>query len=362
MSDEEKVVYPPVNESAPQLTIRAILTGMLLGGVLSLTNIYAGLKIGWGFNMSVTAMLVAFGIYRGAERFGVRRWGMLENNINQTAASSAASISSAGLVAPIPALTILTGQELAYPLLVAWTFAVSLVGVMVAIGLRRQMLIQDNLPFPFGIASAETIKQMYAKGSEAMARVFALIGGALAGAAMKLTAYLASWHAVGPALRPSRRALHRGEPRLLAQPVVPHARRGHDHRPARGRLDARRRDHRLGRARADGGRLRLGGHPGGDAGAGQALVRPDQQVDALAGRRDDGHVRADLLRLQLAQRARGDPRRGQEERSRGRGGDEARRPAPHLPRRRRRRRRRRHRRGRSSSSTSPGGSRCSPSR
>lgn len=197
MSEEEKVVYPPVNVSAPQLTIRAILTGMLLGGVLSLTNIYAGLKIGWGFNMSVTAMLVAFGIYRGAERFGARRWGLLENNINQTAASSAASISSAGLVAPIPALTILTGQELAYPLLVAWTFAVSLVGVMVAIGLRRQMLIQDNLPFPFGIASAETIKQMYAKGSEAMARVFALIGGALAGAAMKLTAYLASWHAVG---------------------------------------------------------------------------------------------------------------------------------------------------------------------
>ncbi len=194
---DEAPSYPPVDTSASQLTVRAILTGMALGGVLSLTNIYAGLKIGWGFNMSITAMLLSFGMYRGLERFGVRRWGMLENNINQTSASSAASISSAGLVAPIPALTILTGQELSYPLLVAWTFSVSLVGVMVAVGLRRQMLIQDRLPFPFGIASAETIKQMYASGTEAMARVRALVGGAAAGASLKLTSYLAGWHAVG---------------------------------------------------------------------------------------------------------------------------------------------------------------------
>ncbi|MCA9607167.1 MAG: OPT/YSL family transporter [Myxococcales bacterium] len=195
--DDETPSYPPVNTSAPQLTLRAVLTGMILGGILSLTNIYAGLKIGWGFNMSVTAMLVSFGLYRVAEQAGVRRWGMLENNINQTGASAAASISSAGLVAPIPALTILTGQELSYPLLVAWTFTVSLVGVMVAIGLRRQMLLQDKLPFPYGVASAETIKQMYAEGREAMKRVLALAGGAAMGAAMKLASFLGEWHAVG---------------------------------------------------------------------------------------------------------------------------------------------------------------------
>ncbi|MCB9594501.1 MAG: OPT/YSL family transporter [Sandaracinaceae bacterium] len=198
MSEPETVsAHPPVDPRAVQVTFRAIATGMVLGGVLSLTNIYTGLKIGWGFNMSVTAMLVSFGLYRGLERFGVRRWGMLENNINQTGASAAASISSAGLVAPIPALTILTGQELSYPLLVGWTFVVSLVGVMVAIGLRRQMLVQDPLPFPHGIASAETIKQMYAKGSEAMARVYALIGAAVVGATTKLTSYLLDWHPVG---------------------------------------------------------------------------------------------------------------------------------------------------------------------
>ena len=63
-----------------------------------------------------------------------------------------------------------------------WTFSVSLVGVVVAISLRRQMLIKDALPFPGGIAAGETIKEMYSKGTEAMARVKMLLGGAAAGA------------------------------------------------------------------------------------------------------------------------------------------------------------------------------------
>lgn len=211
MSDEEATLirgadeplaedFPPVNLAEPQLTIRAITTGMLLGGVLSLCNIYSGLKIGWGFNMSITAMLLGFGIFKMAERVGGKPFGLLENNINQTAASSAASISSAGLVAPIPALTILTGQELGWFVLVVWTFAVSLVGVVVAVGLRRQMILVDKLTFPGGVASAETIKQMYARGSEAMARVWMLLTGAVAGAATKMTAYLAKLHAWAPPL------------------------------------------------------------------------------------------------------------------------------------------------------------------
>ncbi|MEZ4252507.1 MAG: OPT family oligopeptide transporter [Polyangiales bacterium] len=184
--------YPPIDTTSPQLTIRAVLTGCLVGGVLSLCNVYAGLKIGWGFNMSITAMLIAFGLFKA-----FRPMGMLENNINQTTASSAASISSAGLVAAIPAYTILTDDKLSYVVLVIWTAAVSFVGVVVAIGLRRQMIVVDKLPFPGGVASAETIKQIYAQGKEAMARVMMLLGGGIAGAATKLTAHFAKLHAVG---------------------------------------------------------------------------------------------------------------------------------------------------------------------
>ncbi|MCB9588175.1 MAG: OPT/YSL family transporter [Polyangiaceae bacterium] len=179
--------FPPLDLVAPQLTIRAVLTGMVLGGLLSFCNIYSGLKIGWSFNMSVTAALLSFGFWQGLHAlFKTRRWGLLENNINQTAASAAASIASAGLVAAIPALTLINGYQWTYWVLVVWTFAVSVLGVTVAIGLRRQFLLVDRLPFPFGIATASTVKEMYAKGREAVLRVLALISAGVVAAALKL--------------------------------------------------------------------------------------------------------------------------------------------------------------------------------
>lgn len=176
----------PMDLGSPQLTVRAVLTGMLLGAVLSLCNIYGGLKVGWGFNMSITAALLAFGFWRGVQQLGGRPFGLLENNINQTAASSAAYISSAGLVAPIPALTILTGQVLGWAELALWCFAVCAVGIAVGIGLRRQMIEVDRLPFASGIAAASTLKEMYARGAEAMARVRALLTGAVVAAGIKI--------------------------------------------------------------------------------------------------------------------------------------------------------------------------------
>ncbi|MBW2460087.1 MAG: OPT/YSL family transporter [Deltaproteobacteria bacterium] len=179
--------YPPVDTTAAQLTVRAVVTGMILGGVLSLCNVYSGLLIGWGFNMSITAALLGFGFWQSLHLvLNSKEFGILENNINQTAASSAASISSAGLVAPIPALTMLTGYQFTWGVLAVWTFIITLCGIVVAIGLRRQMLIVDALPFPNGIATAETVKRMYARGSEAMAQVKMLLGGASVAAVVKL--------------------------------------------------------------------------------------------------------------------------------------------------------------------------------
>ncbi len=173
---EPTPIHPP---SLPELTLRAVLTGMVLGGVLSICNIYAGLKIGWGMNMSVTAALLGFAVWKAFQVGGAREFSILENNLNQTAASSAAAVSSAGLVAPIPALTIMTGFQYTWQILALWTGSVMLVGIVAGIGLRRQLLIVDKLPFPGGMASAETLKQMYAKGQEAMSRVRMLGIGAV---------------------------------------------------------------------------------------------------------------------------------------------------------------------------------------
>ncbi len=173
-------VPKPASAQLKQLTVRAVLTGMLLGSVLSLCNIYSGLKLGWSSNMSVTAALLAYGFWQVARGLGASPFGLLENNMNQTAASSAAFASSAGLVAPIPALAMITGQTLTWPLLSLWVFSVMAVGVVVAVGLRRQMLEVDGLPFPMGVATAETLKEMYSRGREAMVRVGALLAGGAA--------------------------------------------------------------------------------------------------------------------------------------------------------------------------------------
>lgn len=176
----------PASRSVPQLTMRAITSGMVFGAVLSLCNIYTGLKIGWGTNMSITAGLLSFGFWRALTAMGAKPYGLLENNINQTGASAGASISSAGLVAPIPALTMITGQTLGWPALSLWVFSVALVGIVVAFGIRRQMLEVDNLPFPMGIATAGTLREMYAHGGEAMRRVTALLIGGGVAAALKI--------------------------------------------------------------------------------------------------------------------------------------------------------------------------------
>ncbi len=180
LEPESPVVQPPI--------ARAALTGMVVGSLLSACNIYSGLKIGWSSNMSVTGALLSYATWRARSREAIERspFTILEVNLAQTAASSAAAVSSAGLVAGIPALTLMTGQALPYPQLVLWVFSVCLLGIMIAVPLRRQLLIDDPLPFPMGVACGETLRQMYAKGEEAIARVRALGLAALFAGGLKL--------------------------------------------------------------------------------------------------------------------------------------------------------------------------------
>ncbi len=166
----------PLDLDSPQLTLRAVLTGVLMGGILSACNIYTGLTIGWSFNMSITAVLLSYAFWQALHGlFGVRSWGIQENNINQTACSSAAAVSSAGLVAPIPALAMLTGQTLDWLPLALWVFSVCLVGIVVAVPVRRQMIVVDRLPFPSGLANGEMLREIYARGTEAVARVLTML-------------------------------------------------------------------------------------------------------------------------------------------------------------------------------------------
>jgi uncharacterized oligopeptide transporter (OPT) family protein len=175
-----------------ELSVRALATGVALGVLLAPCNIYSGLKIGWSFNMSIVALLASIALWRTLERArAAPHWTIKESNITQTAASSAASIVSGGLVAPIPAFTLLSGESLAPLPLVAWVFAVSFLGVWVAWFLRPSMIVAAPLRFPAGVATLETMRDVFAHGREATLRI-AVLGGAglVSGAVQAVQAFV----------------------------------------------------------------------------------------------------------------------------------------------------------------------------
>ena len=179
----------PVDFVTPQLTLKSIGTGMVVGGLLSICNVYTGLKIGWSLNMSITGILLAFAFWYALSKItagGVKNINKLENNVNQSAVSAAGAVSSAGLVSAIPALTMIEGTTWPWWQLFLWISVVCMVGISVAMGLRRQMIIRDKLPFPGGLSCAATLNEVYNTGSEALKRVGMLGVGALFGALFKL--------------------------------------------------------------------------------------------------------------------------------------------------------------------------------
>src|SRR5712672_3321773 len=75
-------VYKGRGDSMRQLTWRAVLMGSVLGAILSLTNIYIGLKAGWAFGVAITASILSYAIWSGLYGIGIAKTKMtiLENN------------------------------------------------------------------------------------------------------------------------------------------------------------------------------------------------------------------------------------------------------------------------------------------
>ncbi len=180
MADVPSTALPKLRVER-ELSPRAVLTGVVLGILLTPSNVYAGLRIGWSFNMSIIALLVGFALWQAlaGRSNGRPAWTLHESNINQTVASAAASIVSGGLVAPIPAYTLLSGHQLDPVPMMAWVFSVSFLGIWIAWYLRPALLNDHDLKFPEGMATLETLQQIYSQGREAMSRIKVLCSAAL---------------------------------------------------------------------------------------------------------------------------------------------------------------------------------------
>src|SRR5580658_2257982 len=139
-------------ESRAELTLRGLVLGILITLVFTAANVYFGLKAGLTFATSIPAAVISMAVlryFKGAT--------MQENNIVQTVASAAGTLSS--IIFVLPGL-ILIGWWTGFNY---WTsFAIcalgGILGVMYSIPLRRALVTNSDLPYPEGVACAEVLK------------------------------------------------------------------------------------------------------------------------------------------------------------------------------------------------------------
>ena len=177
----------------PQLTVRAVVTGLLLGFVLSFANVYSGLKVGWFFGMAMPACLASFAIWRLLASLGLTRTplGLLEANCMQSTASSAAYATGNMVVGVFPAMLLLSvspahpgGVQAHWAALAAWIACVAALGVTLAIPLKRQLINRERLAFPSGTAAAIMLDGLHRTAAAVRSRARVLLYAIAAGAAL----------------------------------------------------------------------------------------------------------------------------------------------------------------------------------
>src|SRR6267378_1650320 len=135
-----------------ELTIRGIIIGVIITLVFTAANVYFGLKAGLTFSTSIPAAVISMAILRYFRDATVQ-----ENNIVQTVASAAGTLSS--IIFVLPGL-IMIGYWTDFPFWTSfWICALGgILGVMYSIPLRRALVTQSDLPYPEGVACAEVLK------------------------------------------------------------------------------------------------------------------------------------------------------------------------------------------------------------
>ncbi|MGH8459203.1 MAG: OPT family oligopeptide transporter, partial [Nevskiales bacterium] len=170
------------SDSAPparfprQLSWRALLLGLLLSMVLAGANAYLGLFAGMTVSASIPAAVVSMAVLRW-----LRNVHVLEHNIVQTAASAGEAI-AAGAIFTLPALVLMnywTDFEPSWVMLICGVGG--LLGVVFTIPLRHALIVEQNLPFPEGVATAAVLQ-----AGESRQGMRVLVWGALAGGLAKL--------------------------------------------------------------------------------------------------------------------------------------------------------------------------------
>jgi putative OPT family oligopeptide transporter len=142
----------PSAEVLTEITLRGLLIGILITLIFTAANVYFGLKAGITFSTSIPAAVISMAILRSLRGATIQ-----ENNIVQTIASAAGTLSS--IIFVLPGL-IIVGWWASFPFWASFMICASggILGVMYTIPLRRALVTDSDLPYPEGVACAEVLK------------------------------------------------------------------------------------------------------------------------------------------------------------------------------------------------------------
>jgi len=169
-----------------ELSLRGIILGVLITLVFTAANVYLGLKVGLTFATSIPAAVISMAILSAFKNSTI-----LENNIVQTVASAAGTLSA--IIFVLPGLVIV-GWWLDFPFWTSFLICASggVLGVLFTIPLRRAMVTTSDLPYPEGVAAAEVLQVGERARSEASREaregLLAVIYGAVASAGLAILA------------------------------------------------------------------------------------------------------------------------------------------------------------------------------
>ena len=175
---EERAIIEFGNDGSTvhELTLRALVIGVILGALLTAANTYLGLQLGMTVSASIPAAVLSMIILRSMRLKDVS---ILENNLVQTMASAGESL-AAGVIFTVPALLVM-GMEMR--LLETFIIAVlgGILGTMFTITLRRVFIVEEQLPYPEGVACREVLVAGEKGGAGMTAIIYALGLGAMYG-------------------------------------------------------------------------------------------------------------------------------------------------------------------------------------
>ena len=153
----------------PQMTVRVVVCGFFLGGLLSITNLYVGAKAGWSLGVAITAVILAFVMFKALSRAGLgANYHVLESNILQSIAC-AAGYMNGPLIASMAAYMVVTDTVIPWWQMIMWLIGLAVLGVLFAFPLKRRFINEEQLPFPEGRACGVVMDTLHSEVAAGLA-------------------------------------------------------------------------------------------------------------------------------------------------------------------------------------------------